>query len=124
METSKIQLPAGLGTYRSYAFCGYDTFGAELCRIFGVHRSTFEARMGHGWPLEAALTAETKRGWNVKNAYVLAAQPAVKEYCQAKMDAFFDERDQFIPPVHVNQAPELAMPIKVREFLQSKGATK
>lgn len=50
-----------------YKFYGYVVNLKELADIFGVPHVTFLARLKAGWPIEAALTADTTTQWTINN---------------------------------------------------------
>lgn len=108
-----------------FTFCGYDTYTQELCRIFGVQRSTFGHRVESGWPMEAVVTAESEGGWNINNAFLLADDVDVQHYCQSKMDEYFEQKALYIR-VAVEHAPGKNMPLpsKVEQFAAQQAKRK
>lgn len=106
---------------KGFVFRGYETYAHELCRIFGIHRTTFSHRMESGWALEAALVAEPEGGWCVANAHILAEHPDVQLYCQTMMDNYFAEKNK-VKRVKVVFEPGryMKLPSKIEEFTNER----
>jgi hypothetical protein len=108
---------------KQFNFCGYDTYASELCHVFGVRRSTFQNRIVCGWPLAAALVAESSGGWCSNNAFLLAERPEVLAYCKAMMDAYMAEKLMNLRNIDVLEAgSEIKLPGKVQQFVEQNTA--
>lgn len=52
-------------------FHGYITNIHELADVFGINHDTLLRRLSNEWPLEAALIADTRSGWNAVTVQLL-----------------------------------------------------
>lgn len=71
---------------------GFTTTLAELARIFDMNVHTLRARVKAGWPIEAALVAESTDGWKINNVHLLQQQAWVIPAVIAKITYAFDPK--------------------------------
>lgn len=75
-----------------FEFYGFTTTISELARIFEVNVHTLRARIKSGWPIEAALVAESADGWKANNVHLLQQQSWVIPAVIAKITYAFDPK--------------------------------
>lgn len=72
-----------------FSYCGHVTNMKELADIFGIPHCTLLTRVKAGWSIEAALLADTKTQWTIRNIHFFEQFQMDKAVIYEKLDNHF-----------------------------------